>query len=732
MRFLICTLCFCCCLSGNLRAEWQRTDGPNGGNIDDLVLNGETFQCIVGGALHEFNGERWERRVETSTLEIVPWRDKLVGYRSEGRNFIVLISDDGGANWRWPDLPWWELFSTDHTGYLHRMCHANDEALFVGLDREVYFTRDGETWTRVADFTQHAFPILSVFGKDDETFIWLSVDNRLFRYDNAGQEAGVIVLPGDALGVYDCAFMGDALMAFSLNNGAFMFNGETWDSVNDGFNIPGNEEYPLLRAISGDADGLSAVDNDHHVWHFDGARWQITHEWFPSALQLRRDGLLASVSFDGIYFSNDEGASWTRRCDGLLYINCSDLAIVNNSLLAISRYSVFRSDDEGAHWRVVVDSAMTEWAVDGGTVYGLHFRKRVGAPAATLYRSDDIGDSWEPLNNDLRLGDPDYDATPADWNANISDLHHDGAYLYASLFGYAATGKKWTHGGMRRSADKGETWEVVNAGLPRQDGIAVPVSSISSTADGLMITTLGGPYVSDDQGMSWTAVNTLLPDNSTYLNMTALGNRLFAEALKGPNPGPRRTIYHSDDGGANWREIDSLFDREHPTRLLLPRSLDAVDGETYLHAEDKDIHALFRLVDDHWKQVRVRLPLGMYFNKLVGGATTTYGLVADNGVWRNDGIIDDVAQATDGPSAHRLYPNPFGDRLTLEIDARGGAMTLSLFNSAGVEILSRRFYAGASQPVEFELPAGLAAGLYFYRIDAPDGAISGALVRMAR
>jgi hypothetical protein len=208
----------------------------------------------------------------------------------------------------------------------------------------------------------------------------------------------------------------------------------------------------------------------------------------------------AGTQTAGFYKSSDEGKTWLARTDGLP-TDVRSIAMTGGLLVAGTSRGVFYSDDAAASWHTLGLESQSIAAVallpktggftlfagaDNGTVGAGFLMKTEGlggswavvkgnfpgdavvasvavAPSPSggaeppvlagtsqgLFRSDDRGASWNPVN-----GLPSTDFNVALFNPSNADQ------LYVASDGDQGTG------GVFRSLDRGASWSTIGAGLP--------------------------------------------------------------------------------------------------------------------------------------------------------------------------------------------------------------------------------------------------------------------------
>jgi hypothetical protein len=186
-----------------------------------------------------------------------------------------------------------------------------------------------------------------------------------------------------------------------------------------------------------------------------------------------------SSGYSHIYFSTDEGSSWTKdNSSDSQYSIFSFSAFGTNILATTQDDGVWLSSDSGQTW-MRVDSNLGRWATEydlvalGDTLFA--------ATYSGVFRSTDTAKEWEQINNGLT-------------DTDILCLTVIGENLFAAdVNGH----------GIFRSTDRGETWTSANSGLPD----APWVYSFAVSGVNLFAALQGGVYLSTDLGNSWTNVS---------------------------------------------------------------------------------------------------------------------------------------------------------------------------------------------------------------------------------
>ena len=341
-----------------------------------------------------------------------------------------------------------------------------------------------------------------------------------------------------------------------------------------------------VLALVGTTKGLFLLqgDEDRRRWQSDGPLlegWGVYHATLD-----HRDGTLFAATNHRVYGSTvqrsaDTGRTWTRSqkiglpeesgltLNAVWHIEPGRPEEPHTLYLGAAPGVLFRSDDGGNSWEVnrgILDHPTRERWFPGAGGMCCHSiqldpreprRMYIGITAAGVFRSEDGGESWLPINNDVEaefLGDPHaevgqcphkvllHPARPDRlWQQNhygvyVSDDHGDSwARLdgngLPSGFGFPlmldpndparafvipekSPEYHYSSGGqlaVYRTRDSGETWELMADGLPKQAWAAVLREASAFDAESLYFGTQSGSFFALTEGELWMEAVRHLP-----------------------------------------------------------------------------------------------------------------------------------------------------------------------------------------------------------------------------
>ncbi len=271
-----------------------------------------------------------------------------------------------------------------------------------------------------------------------------------------------------------------------------------------------------------------------HQW-YDGTPhpWEFARVWHLEPSLTDPETVYAGVEDAGLFRSGDggqswhelpalrthkSGPSWQPGAGGMcLHTIVQDPAKADRMFVAISAAGVFRTDDAGQSWQPVNHGLQSEGIPDPDAEVG-HCVHRIALHPSRpgvlfmqkhwdVMRSDDAGESWREISGNL----PTDFGFPIDVHAHEPDTVYVVPITSDSLH-YPPDGRLRVY----RSRSGGDEWEALTSGLPQRDCYvnvlrdAMAVDSLDEC--GVYFGTTGGQvYVSPDAGDSWSPIVRDLP-----------------------------------------------------------------------------------------------------------------------------------------------------------------------------------------------------------------------------
>ena len=277
-------------------------------------------------------------------------------------------------------------------------------------------------------------------------------------------------------------------------------------------------------------DGVTGT----HLWYDGTSRpWEFARVWHLEPSPTDPDTVYAGVEDAALFRSTDggqtwqelpglrnhpSGSSWQPGAGGMcLHTIVLDPSHPERIFIAISAAGVFRSDDAGKAWRPINRGLRSEQIPNPTAEVGHCVHRIAMHPSRPgvlfmqkhwdVMRSDDAGESWKEISGNL----------PTDFGFPIEVHAHEPDTIYvvpikSDSEHYLPEGKLRVY----RSRTGGNEWEPLTKGLPQSDCYvnvlrdAMAVDSLDSC--GVYFGTTGGQvYASTDAGDTWTPIVRDLP-----------------------------------------------------------------------------------------------------------------------------------------------------------------------------------------------------------------------------
>jgi hypothetical protein len=311
--------------------------------------------------------------------------------------------------------------------------------------------------------------------------------------------------------------------------------GKTWNAPGGGVTqgpdgLPQGESN---RFVYDDSPGTGKPVTTHQYYDGTPHPWKFARVWHIEPSLDDPDTVYAGVEDAALFKSTDgahswhelaglrghgSGSSWMPGAGGLgLHTLILDPNNAGRIYGAISAAGVFRSDDHGKTWRPVNNGLSSNFMPDPEAEIG-HCVHRIAmhpSNSQTLYmqkhwdvmRTDNGGESWREISGNL----------PSDFGFVIDVHAHEPETIYvvpikSDSEHFPPDGKLRVY----RSKSGGDEWEPLTKGLPQKDcyvNILRDAMSVDSLDEsGIYFGSTGGQvYVSPDSGDTWQAIVHDLP-----------------------------------------------------------------------------------------------------------------------------------------------------------------------------------------------------------------------------
>jgi photosystem II stability/assembly factor-like uncharacterized protein len=288
--------------------------------------------------------------------------------------------------------------------------------------------------------------------------------------------------------------------------------------------------------------------------------------------------LYLSTSLDGVYKSEDSGASWAKVNQGIKNTKISYLAISPHSQKVVIAESedgqTYQTNNAGKNWQPVLKVQGKITAISFSPENPQHLL--LGDSQGNLYFSENTGLTYKSLGKKL----PD--------NETITSLAvtPDGMWFIGTR-----------EQGLFKSSDQGNTLQSVQSGIGDKNITDIIVSPNYPQDNTILVATWHkGTFLSSDKGETWQKSNRGLTKTS-QADEKQFSDPHFTELQATKTFGEDKTLYlagfdglfQSTDGGKTWREKPTLSLRSITALGISPNyaqdktiAIGTYEGEGYL------------------------------------------------------------------------------------------------------------------------------------------------------
>lgn len=265
-------------------------------------------------------------------------------------------------------------------------------------------------------------------------------------------------------------------------------NGITWENKSTG--LPSTTNIGLSGiAVSGNKLALISKDRGLYFFNTKDDKWvnvptdKQLIESNVGALLFYNDWIYAGTQTGGVFYSKDDGKSWTKLNTGLDNLTIRKITVVENKLYAATNSGLYSYNSLLNKWELAYGNSTLQ--VNGITDF-----------AGSIYIATSQGAFTSPIGK-------------KDWkkvfsNGALHNISSDDKALYAMVYNELFS-----------SYDKGQTWQNIQNGLPAQL-YTFNVVKIDNT---LLAGQWDGVYRKDGAAERWKFSGKGLPGGLAVVNM---------------------------------------------------------------------------------------------------------------------------------------------------------------------------------------------------------------------
>ena len=355
-------------------------------------------------------------------------------------------------------------------------------------------------------------------------------------------------------------------------------DGSRWSIVNTNMPVSGSwqmTEHDKTLYVVSDTEVLTSIDRGE-TWHALGARPEgqlvdlVITDGSPGT---HTDIVMYLGLVNGVFSSVDTGKSWTPASDPLMDKEIRVITAIEDVVFVGTDSGLYRlnsagwmllpvdEDHETRNVRALANAGHRLYVAVGDKVVNKDFglmvpSKMVWETSLSLYRSTDLGDTWQtldhgkvetepslPVSMTIRVGAGDPNSDP-----NGKEHPKNAETKPTLIFKMIAVEDNLLILDDRNSyysSDAGDTWVPLNSSIPN---IADVSTLVSSDANTFYRNGESGIYRTTDAGKTWHPFNPGLV-KTAVMHLVSVQNVLYA------NVGG--TLLTSSDAGESWTPVPS-------------------------------------------------------------------------------------------------------------------------------------------------------------------------------
>ncbi|MES2395469.1 MAG: T9SS type A sorting domain-containing protein [Bacteroidota bacterium] len=418
-------------LSANDGGSWQQKNSGLGNiYVNSLAVNGTKLYAGVDGGVYSSvnNGGAWTISRSTpgflvKSIDInINGTTIYAGYGSISGTGGIDRSADNGSNW-----------TTVTTGLPGKGVHAvfqSGAIVFAGTDGKGLYTtiNDGGLWTSDDGITNTNAQSLSLASTGTNVFAGVyglgvfktTLNTGPWTSANSG-------LPATNL-INTLITSGTTIFVGTEQNGVYRStdNGASWTAMNTGlgvnlnissFAVGGGYIYAGTQFGTGGGVYRSTVG---------GTTWTLVNTGLTNtdviSLAVMGTKVFAGTFYGGVFYSSNIGGSWAQVNNGIGAAYVNTLAISGTRIFAGTNNGVFTSNDDGANWYDRNNGLPQPPLPIAKSLFISGYNIFLGTDGDGVFLSNDSANNWTAVNTNLG-------------NYNVYGLAESGTDIFAGTKG---------------------------------------------------------------------------------------------------------------------------------------------------------------------------------------------------------------------------------------------------------------------------------------------------------
>ena len=321
--------------------------------------------------------------------------------------------------------------------------------------------------------------------------------------------------------------------------------GKTWKPSNNGLSWDLYQTYDLLNI----SDTVFAATTDGVYVSTDfGSHWELRNNGLPYLYNLGINALTnfgntvyAATPLNGVYKTNNGGKNWVPDNSGLPKnsqnsnenVPINDIIVTDSTIIAATA-GIYHKKITQTRWEKSYGGPDRPNSLGA---YDSHIFATNGTCSASVYYSEDNGQSWQMVSN--------------------STMNNPNNGCYLPVYTVALNKTQVIVGGDRAifsSTDNGQHWKTLNTGISVTPGNALFVNDIQSVGNQFYAATFQGLYKMKSGGSFWSLLFSHYPVTPGFSLCSTLGPNILVRASENDYTGtiPEKN-YISTDQGNTWK-----------------------------------------------------------------------------------------------------------------------------------------------------------------------------------
>lgn len=558
-------------------AQWTKTGGPPGMNVNGFYKAGNTLYAGTS------------RGVFSSADNGVTWQASNSGI--ENNTVYALISDgtflyagtDNGVFRSTNGISWSAANSGIENIFVKSFYIANGFLYAGSIGQGLFKTSTrGNSWSDASGGALNSSIIYAITYSAPHLVV--VADNLIFYSDDNGNSWFIPQnSPFILTGVPSFLTRGDSIIVTAGFGIYRSFNGGvSWGNlitVNNNISICGIVQANGV-AIVGSKTGMYFSRNFGTSWIPVASQGLRQGNWFTNAFYLSGNNFLIAYDEIGVGYSSDRGADWNYTLSGFTPAATIDDALSATGNIVMSGThgdGIYQSNDGGATW-LKTGTINDLDTLSNSNIFSLLKLSNAILLAGTcgngLYRSSNGGVTWTRIRNGLPqqqsgflcvnslarttsnvligtdqglyyssdLGLSWHGTNISGTGFTIMGVAANGAVACAASEGFIGTNKIF------RSTDNGVTWNIAF-----ETSIAEWATMASDGNNHFYAGTLNSSnLVSNNNGISWQNMGPGIPPGDGGFTISAFNSNVFVGNISG--------LYYSNNFGASFTQQNTGFD----------------------------------------------------------------------------------------------------------------------------------------------------------------------------